>query len=171
MNVILVDEQDNPLGVMEKMEAHQKALLHRAFSVFIFNKAGDLLLQKRAAEKYHSAGLWTNTCCSHPMPGEAVEEAALRRLEEEMGFSTPLEKAFAFLYKTGFDNGLTEHEYDHVFTGIYEGGIHPDPDEVSAYRYMPMDELLEWVQRAPGDFTEWFKIALPRLEAHLKKSS
>lgn len=171
MNVILVDEQDNPLGVMEKMEAHQKALLHRAFSVFIFNKAGDLLLQKRAAEKYHSAGLWTNTCCSHPMPGEAVEEAALRRLEEEMGFSTPLEKAFAFLYKTGFDNGLTEHEYDHVFTGIYEGGIHPDPDEVSAYRYIPMDELLEWVQRAPGDFTEWFKIALPRLEAHLKKSS
>lgn len=171
MNVILVDEQDNPLGVMEKMEAHQKALLHRAFSVFIFNKAGDLLLQKRAAEKYHSAGLWTNTCCSHPMPGEAVEEAALRRLEEEMGFSTPLEKAFAFLYKTGFDNGLTEHEYDHVFTGIYEGGIHPDPYEVSAYRYIPMDELLEWVQRAPGDFTEWFKIALPRLEAHLKKSS
>ncbi len=170
MNVILVDEQDNPLGVMEKMEAHQKALLHRAFSVFIFNNAGDLLLQQRAAGKYHSAGLWTNTCCSHPQPGEMVEEAALRRLEEEMGFSTPLEKAFAFLYKTGFDNGLTEHEYDHVFTGTYEGGIHPDPDEVSAYRYVPMDELLEWVQRAPGEFTEWFKIALPRLEAHLKKS-
>jgi len=170
MNVILVDEQDNPLGVMEKMEAHQKALLHRAFSVFIFNNAGDLLLQQRAAGKYHSAGLWTNTCCSHPQPGEMVEEAALRRLEEEMGFSTPLEKAFAFLYKTGFDNGLTEHEYDHVFTGTYEGGIHPDPDEVSAYRYVPMDELLERVQRAPGEFTEWFKIALPRLEAHLKKS-
>lgn len=168
MNVILVDEQDNPLGVMEKMEAHRQARLHRAFSVFIFNRAGALLLQQRAAGKYHSAGLWTNTCCSHPMPGEAVETAALRRLQEEMGFSTALEKAFAFQYIAGFDNGLTEHEYDHVFTGVYEGAIHPDRDEVSDYRYVPMDALRDWVHRSPGDFTEWFKIALPRLEAYLK---
>ena len=170
MNVILVDEQDNPLGVMEKMEAHRLARLHRAFSVFVFNKAGELLLQQRAPGKYHSAGLWTNTCCSHPMPGEAVDAAALRRLQEEMGFSTELEKAFAFLYMAAFDNGLTEHEYDHVFTGIYEGAIHPDPDEVCDYRYIPMDSLREWVDRSPGDFTEWFKIALPRLEAYLKST-
>jgi isopentenyl-diphosphate delta-isomerase len=169
MNVILVDEHDNPVGIMEKMEAHRQALLHRAFSVFIFNGKGEMLLQKRAAEKYHSAGLWTNACCSHPMPGEGVQDAALRRLQEEMGFSTPLEKAFAFLYKAGFENGLTEHEYDHVFTGNYEGAIQPDPEEVSDHRFLSMDELREWVERSPNDFTAWFKIALPRLEAHLKK--
>lgn len=111
--VILVNEQDEVLGVMEKMEAHEKALLHRAFSVFIFNDKHELLLQQRAFSKYHSGGLWTNTCCSHPRPGESTEAAAIRRLKEEMGFTANLEKAFSFTYKAHFENGLTEHEFDH----------------------------------------------------------
>ena len=124
--VILVNEQDEQTGVMEKMEAHQKALLHRAFSVFIFNDKGELLLQQRASDKYHSGGLWTNTCCSHPNPDEETITAAQRRLKEEMGFTTKLSKAFDFIYKSEFSNGLTEHEFDHVFTGYYNGEIHPD---------------------------------------------
>src|ERR1700712_4649445 len=114
-DVILVNELDEPTGKMEKMEAHRKALLHRAFSVFIFNAKGEMLLQRRSSHKYHSAGLWTNACCSHPFPGEDVKDAALRRLQEELGFTTPLEKAFDFIYKAAFDNGLTEYEFDHVF--------------------------------------------------------
>src|ERR1700748_433460 len=113
--VILVNEYDVPLGSMEKLEAHQKALLHRAFSVFIFNGKGEMLLQQRAKGKYHSPGLWTNACCSHPRPGEDTQAAALRRLHEELGFATELEKCFAFTYRTAFDNGLTEFEFDHVF--------------------------------------------------------
>ena len=122
--VVLVNEKDEAIGTMEKMAAHEKALLHRAFSVFVFNKNGDLLMQQRAHSKYHSGGLWTNTCCSHPRPGEHVADAANRRLQEEMGFTTSLNKAFDFTYKAAFDNGLTEHEFDHVFIGIYEGPIH-----------------------------------------------
>ncbi len=113
--VILVNELDEAIGSMEKMEAHEKALLHRAFSVFLFNKNGEMLLQKRAATKYHSPSLWTNACCSHPMPGETTEQAALRRLKEELGFTTNVQKAFHFTYKAVFDNGLTDHEFDHVF--------------------------------------------------------
>src|SRR5688500_14176064 len=128
--VILVNEQDVEIGKMEKLEAHQKAVLHRAFSVFIFNKKGEMLLQQRARNKYHSAGLWTNACCSHPSPGEDTLSAASRRLIEEMGFSTALTKIFEFTYQTRFDNGLTEHEYDHVYTGVFEGTIKPNPDEV-----------------------------------------
>ncbi len=171
MEVILVDELDNRVGTMEKLEAHRKALLHRAFSIFIFNAKGEMLLQKRAADKYHSPGLWTNACCSHPLPGEPVEQAASRRLMEEMGFSTPLEKAFSFVYKAPFDNGLTEHEYDHVFTGTFEGPIQPDPAEVSDHRYLPLDELREQLHLHPEAYTEWFKIAFPLLEEHLKKAS
>ena len=168
MDVILVDEHDNPLGTMGKMEVHEKAILHRAFSVFIFNDKGEMLLQKRADNKYHSAGLWTNTCCSHPRPGEDTSDAAQKRLQEEMGFNTPLTKAFTFLYKASFDNGLTEHEYDHVFTGIYSGLIQPDPNEVSEYCYRPLREIKNSIESHPGHFTEWFKIALPKLEAHLE---
>ncbi|MBL0357513.1 MAG: isopentenyl-diphosphate Delta-isomerase [Chitinophagaceae bacterium] len=168
MDVILVDEQDNPIGTMGKMEVHEKALLHRAFSIFIFNDKGELLLQKRAPAKYHSGGLWTNTCCSHPKPGEDTATAAHKRLQEEMGFSTPLNKAFTFLYKAPFENGLTEHEYDHVFTGIFNGLIKPDPDEVSDYCYLSLEKLKANIQSRPDHFTEWFKIALPELEAYMK---
>ena len=118
--MILVNERDEPLGSMEKMEAHRKGALHRAFSVFIFNSRGEMLLQQRALKKYHSGGLWTNACCSHPRPGETNEAAALRRLREEMGFDTSLQQIFSFTYRASFNNGLTEHEYDHVFAGIYD---------------------------------------------------
>ena len=129
--VILVNEQDAPIGVMEKMEAHKTGTLHRAFSIFIFNSQGEMLLQQRAKGKYHSGGLWTNACCSHPQPGEQVEKAAERRLMEELGFSTSLEKVFDFLYKAGLDNGLTEHEFDHVFVGEYNGAINFNTEEVA----------------------------------------
>lgn len=167
MDVILVDEQDNPVGTMGKMEVHEKALLHRAFSVFIFNSKGEMLLQKRAETKYHSGGLWTNACCSHPKPGEEIKAAAEKRLEEEMGFHIPLQEAFSFIYKAPFQNGLTEHEFDHVFIGHYQGVINPNPGEVSDYRYQSIDHLKDSINNNPGDYTEWFKIALPQLEKHL----
>jgi isopentenyl-diphosphate delta-isomerase len=162
--VVLVNEQDESLGTMEKMEAHRKGLLHRAFSVFIFNSKGEMLLQQRAQNKYHSGGLWTNACCSHPAPGEPVAEAAVRRLQEEMGFSVPLEKIFAFTYRSEMENGLTEHEFDHVFTGIYEGAVHPDKDEVKDYCYKSMDAIREGLQTHPHHFTAWFRIAFPQIE-------
>lgn len=167
MDVILVDEQDNPIGTMGKMEVHEKAILHRAFSIFIFNDKGEVLLQKRADNKYHSAGLWTNTCCSHPRPGEDTLGAAQKRLEEEMGFTTSLARAFSFIYKAPFDNGLTEHEYDHVFTGTYNGAIYPNPEEVSDYCYQSIALIKSNIETQPAHFTEWFKIALPKLEQFL----
>ena len=167
LQVILVNEQDEPTGAMEKIEAHEKGLLHRAFSVFIFNEQGEMLLQQRALGKYHSPNLWTNACCSHPAPGEEVSAAAHRRLKEEMGFDTELEKAFAFTYRAEFENGLTEHEFDHVFVGRYNGPVNPDPLEVSRYRYLNLRELRKELQEQPGLFTEWFKIAYPRLEEYL----
>ena len=169
MDVILVDEHDNPVGTMGKQEVHEKALLHRAFSVFIFNNKQELLLQKRAANKYHSAGLWTNTCCSHPKPGEDIAEAAQKRLKEEMGFNTDIQKVFSFLYKAPFDNGLTEHEYDHVFVGYFTGLVQPNPNEVSDYCYQSLEEIRTNILMKPGHFTEWFKIALPKVEAYLKE--
>lgn len=165
--VILVNEQDEQLGMVEKMEAHQKALLHRAFSVFIFNKDGQMLLQQRALNKYHSGGLWTNTCCSHPLPGEGTAEAATRRLAEEMGFTTPLIKVFDFIYQAPFDNGLTEHEFDHVFTGTYEGPVVPNAEEVADYCYMSLQEIKASIASHPHKYTAWFLIAFPRLEAYL----
>jgi len=168
MDVILVDENDSPTGAMEKMAAHEKAVLHRAFSIFIFNDKGELLLQKRAANKYHSAGLWTNTCCSHPAPGEETLAAAQKRLQEEMGFTTFLEKAFSFMYKAPFDNGLTEHEYDHVFIGTHNGLVQPNPNEVSDYCYQSIEQIKGNIEMKPAHFTEWFKIALPKLDAYLK---
>jgi isopentenyl-diphosphate delta-isomerase len=167
MDVILVDENDVPVGTMEKMEVHEKALLHRAFSVFIFNSKGEMLLQKRADKKYHSATLWTNACCSHPAPGQDTLQAASKRLHEEMGFTTSLEKAFDFIYKAPFDNGLTEHEFDHVFIGTYDDKIIPNKDEVSDYCYQSMEQIKNSLQSHPQKFTAWFKIAFPKLEEYL----
>ena len=161
--VVLVNEQDVEIGLMEKMEAHQKALLHRAFSVFIFNSKGELLLQQRAFSKYHSGGLWTNTCCSHPRPNETVLDAANRRLMEEMGFITPLEKVIDFIYKAEFSNGLTEHEFDHVFIGHYEGTIVPAPHEVHAHEYRTMESIQSSLDAKEGLFTAWFEIIFPKM--------
>ena len=167
MDLILVDENDRPTGTMEKMEVHQKALLHRAFSVFIFNSKGDMLLHQRASNKYHSGGLWTNACCSHPREGQQTIEAAERRLQEEMGFTIPLKKAFNFTYKAALDNGLTEYEYDHVFIGTYDGAIDPDEDEVKDFCFVSIDEIKTSIQSHPQKYTEWFKIAFPRVEEYL----
>lgn len=161
--VVLVDEQDRETGVMEKLEAHQRALLHRAFSVFVYNSKGEMLLQQRAEHKYHSGGLWTNACCSHPAPGEGVVAAAERRLMEEMGFSVRLTKVFDFIYRAPMDNGLEEHEFDHVLTGIYDGEVLPDPAEVADYCFLSLEEIEASVAAHPGRYTEWFKIAIPLL--------
>lgn len=156
--VILVDEQDNPIGLMEKIEAHEKALLHRAFSVFIFNDKGELMLQQRAAEKYHSPLLWTNTCCSHQRDGETSLEAGKRRLQEEMGFVCELEEVFWFIYKAPFDNGLTEHELDHVMVGKFEKEPIINKEEVEAYKWMPLEDVKNDIEKQPEIYTEWFKI-------------
>lgn len=171
MDVILVNERDEPIGTMEKMEVHQKGMLHRAFSVFIYNAKGEMLLQQRAARKYHSAGLWSNTCCSHPSPGEDIDTAAAKRLTEEMGFSTTLHKAFDFIYEAPFDNNLTEHEFDHVFIGQYDGPINPDDSEVSDYCYMKPSEIKSSLQSHPQKYTAWFKIAFPKLEDYLANTN
>ncbi len=167
--LILVDEHDVPVGTIEKMEAHEKALLHRAFSVFIFNSKGEMLLQQRAMDKYHSGGLWTNACCSHPYFGQETLTAAEKRLHEEMGFTTPLTKAFEFVYKAPFDNGLTEHEYDHVFTGTYDGAIFPNKEEVADFCFKTTGEIKLLLQQQPNQYTVWFKIAFPKLEEYLSR--
>ncbi|MHC9087164.1 isopentenyl-diphosphate Delta-isomerase [Tenacibaculum mesophilum] len=156
--VILVDQQDNPIGLMEKIEAHEKALLHRAFSVFVFNDKNELMLQQRAAEKYHSPLLWTNTCCSHQRDGESNIEAGKRRLQEEMGFSCELEEVFSFIYKAPFDNGLTEHEYDHVMIGRFNDEPIVNPEEVASYKWMPLEEVKNDIENHPEKYTAWFKI-------------
>jgi isopentenyl-diphosphate delta-isomerase len=161
--VILVDQEDQQVGAMEKMEAHRQALLHRAFSVFIFNKKGDMLLQQRATQKYHSGGLWTNACCSHPRPGEDTLAAAQRRLQEEMGFATNLERAFDFIYKAQLDNNLSEHELDHVYVGEYDGGILPDSAEVKDYCFKSIESIFESMELQPHKYTAWFHIALPKV--------
>ena len=169
--LVLVNERDEPIGLMEKMEVHQKALLHRAFSVFLFNSKGEMLLQRRALEKYHSGGLWTNTCCSHPYPDETPGQAATRRMREELGFETSVNPAFSFIYKAALDNELTEYEFDHVLIGEYDGQVFPNKDEVVDYCYMNMDELRGNMANHPGNYTEWFKIALPMLEQYLDKNN
>ena len=161
--VILVNEKDEPIGIMEKMEAHRRGLLHRAFSVFIFDSKGRMLLQQRAAEKYHGGLLWTNACCSHPYPGETVEAAAQRRLQEELGFRTPLQKLFAFTYKAEVENGLTEHEFDHVFAGTYDGDIEPDSTEVAGVVYRDMEAIKADLEKNPKKFTAWFRLAFGRI--------
>lgn len=162
--VILVNTNDEPVGSMEKMEAHRKGLLHRAFSVFIFNSMGDLLLQQRADDKYHSGGLWTNACCSHPSPGESTRSAAVRRLREEMGFAVPLEEVFSFIYRANFSNGLTEHEFDHVFVGTYDGVVEPDAKEVKSFAFRSPEETDRMIEDNPSMFTTWFVIAWVELK-------
>jgi isopentenyl-diphosphate Delta-isomerase len=163
-DVILVDEQDNEIGTMEKMEAHRKGVLHRAFSVLIFNSQGDLLIQQRAKTKYHSAGLWTNTCCSHPRPGEATAVAAQRRLKEEMGIDLAPTLSHKFIYKIDLENGLTENELDYVFTGIYDGTPNINPTEVSGWKYISKENIQKEITAHPNSFTHWFKIILKEWE-------
>ena len=165
-NVILVDLLDNQLGLMPKMEAHEKAVLHRAFSVFIFNDEGELMLQQRAAHKYHSPLLWTNTCCSHQRDGESNIEAGKRRLIEEMGFKTDLKEIFSFVYKAPFDNGLTEHELDHVMIGNFNGTPKINPDEVASYKWMTLEAVKKDIELQPKLYTAWFKIIFK--ESYLK---
>jgi isopentenyl-diphosphate delta-isomerase len=162
--VILVDETDEVLGTMEKLEAHTKGLLHRAFSIFIFNSKNEMLLQQRAFAKYHSAGLWSNACCSHPHPGEDTEAAAQRRLKEELGFRTALQKVFDFTYSALFENGLTENEFDHVFVGKSDGEIKINPEEVHDYSFVSMKELKNQLKENPRKFTAWLHVAFPRIE-------
>ncbi|MDP9195591.1 MAG: isopentenyl-diphosphate Delta-isomerase [Pseudomonadota bacterium] len=166
--MILVNDRDEQTGTMEKMETHRQGLLHRAFSVFIMDSRGRLLLQRRAAGKYHCAGLWSNTCCGHPRPGEAVEAAARRRLQEEMGFSVPLRPAFELSYRLPLENGLTEHEYDHVFVGLHDGPVNPDLAEVGDHAFRTVADILDDMTHSPGLYTPWFALILPRMQAWVR---
>ena len=167
--VILVDEKDNPVGLMEKIKAHEEAVLHRAFSVFVINKKGELLLQQRALHKYHSPGLWTNTCCSHQRPGETNIEAGRRRLREEMGMDCELEDMFWFIYRAEFDNGLTEHELDHVLVGYCDHNPVINPDEVADYKWMDVESVRQDMKSHPDLYTEWFKIIFREYYQRLMK--
>lgn len=170
--VILVNEKDEQIGLMPKLEAHEKAQLHRAFSIFILNSKNEVMLQQRASEKYHSPLLWTNTCCSHQREGETNIQAGNRRLQEEMGFSTELKELFSFIYKAPFDNGLTEHELDHVMIGYFDNEPIINPEEVESWKWMNIDEIKEDMQRNPAIYTVWFKIIFDEfyhfLEEHKK---
>jgi isopentenyl-diphosphate Delta-isomerase len=166
--VVTVNEQDEQLGTLDKLEAHQKGTLHRAFSIFILNKNNELLLQQRAATKYHSQNLWSNTCCSHPMPGEDTLEAAHRRLMEEMGFDCDLEFIFTLRYCSEVGNGLTENEMDHVYVGRYNGPVNANPEEVQNYRFISIEKLLQLSAAEPQKFTAWLHLALPKFAQHLK---
>jgi len=159
-HVILVDGSDNELGTMEKIEAHEKGKLHRAFSILLFNSSGQLLLQKRSASKYHSAGLWTNTCCSHPLPGETMEEATRRKLFQEMGIDQQPSFAYKFIYKATLDNDLIEHECDHVFIGEFDGEPIINPQEVDDWRYMDMRTIRRDMASNSNQYTEWFKLIM-----------
>ena len=165
--VVLVSENDEVLGQMEKMAAHENGILHRAFSVFLFNDNGEMLLQKRAARKYHSPGQWTNAVCSHPRIQETFLEGAKRRMMEEMGIEAEIEEKFHFIYKAEVGNGLLEHELDRVFAATYNGTFRLNPDEVEAVRYISMDDLEMEMKEHPEHFTEWFKIILKEYQHHL----
>ncbi|WP_298546868.1 isopentenyl-diphosphate Delta-isomerase [uncultured Aquimarina sp.] len=165
--VILVNENDEQIGLMPKLEAHEKALLHRAFSVFILNDKQELMLQQRAQHKYHSPGLWTNTCCSHQREGETNLEAGTRRLQEEMGFTTPLKETISFIYKAPFDNGLTEHELDHVMVGHYENNPEINPEEVADWKWMAIEDIKEDMAKNPSLYTAWFKIIFDKFYSHI----
>lgn len=169
--VILVDAHDQELGLMEKMEAHRQGLLHRAFSVFVLNKKGELMVQQRAAEKYHSGGLWTNTCCSHPRAGETAEVAAHRRLQEEMGFDCPLQKVLEFTYRAELDKGMIEHEYDHLFIGSYNEEPSLNPEEAMAWKWMRIEDLSADIQDHPERYTAWFKIIWKQFEAYVNSKA
>lgn len=169
--VILVNEQDEQIGLMPKMEAHEKAVLHRAFSVFIFNDKNELMLQQRALNKYHSPGLWTNTCCSHQRDGETNIEAGKRRLVEEMGFVVELKESISFIYKAPFDNGLTEHEYDHVLLGTYNSEPIINTEEVASWKWMPLENVKKDIALHPELYTEWFKVIFDKFYEHLNITS
>lgn len=169
LQVILVDESDRQTGTCEKLEAHYKALLHRAYSIFIFNDKQEMLLQKRAENKYHSPGLWTNACCSHPSPGERTLDSAQIRLQMEMGFSCNLTIADHLLYKHDFENGLTEHEYDHIIIGYYSEEVRPNTAETSAYKWLTLDDIRQAIIDHPDEFTYWFKMALPKVQHYLDR--
>lgn len=158
--VILVDQNDNAIGTMEKMEAHRKGELHRAFSVLVFNSKGEILLQKRAKGKYHSGGLWTNACCSHPMPGEKMEDATRRRLREEMGIDLQPEFSHKFIYKITLDQNLVEHEYDHVFKATFNGAPLINKNEVEDWKFVDMRWLKEDIMLHPENYTYWFRVML-----------
>ena len=167
--VILVDTNDEPIGLMEKMEAHRLGLLHRAFSVFVLNSKNEIMLQQRAAHKYHSPLLWTNTCCSHQRAGESNLEAGSRRLFEEMGFTTPLKEHFHFIYKAPFDNGLTEHELDHVMIGYSDEEPNINPDEVASWKWMSIEAVKADMQENPNEYTAWFTIIFEEFYHHLEE--
>ena len=166
--VVLVDESDQQLGIMEKMAAHIVPRLHRAFSIFLFNEKGELLLQQRALSKYHSPGLWTNTCCSHPRNGESVDKAAERRLLEEMGLQCEMHEVFTFIYKAPVGLGLIEHEYDHVFFGQCDQEPVINTDEVASWKYMSLDNITADMKAHPELYTEWFKISFDEIVRHRK---
>lgn len=166
-NVILVNENDEQIGTMPKMEAHEKAVLHRAFSVFVFNEKNELMLQQRASHKYHSPSLWTNTCCSHQRVGESNIDAGMRRLKEEMGFVTELKDSIAFIYKAPFDNGLTEHEFDHILVGHFNGEPKINIQEVADWKWMSLETVKNDIKTNPGFYTEWFKIIFDKYYQHI----
>ena len=170
-HVILVDHTGREIGTQEKLQAHREGKLHSAFSIFVFNTVGELLLQRRAWTKYHSGGLWTNTCCSHPRPGESYYRAARRRLNEEMGFDCELTGLFSFIYHTQLDNSLFEHELDHVFVGHYNGQPVPNPDEVDDWKWMNINALKQDVREHPENYTYWFKLTLDRVVKQSEKIS
>ncbi|CAM3199879.1 isopentenyl-diphosphate Delta-isomerase [Empedobacter stercoris] len=167
--VVLVDQDDQKLGLMEKQQAHVAGLLHRAFSVFVFNSKGELMIQQRAASKYHSPTLWTNTCCSHPRDNETYEEAAHRRLQEEMGFDCELEYKFNFIYKAHLENDLIEHELDHVFIGTFDEDPKLNPEEVMAYRWVELDDLKKDMEKNPQNYTAWFKIIFEHYVSYIEE--
>ncbi len=169
--VILVDHNDKQVGLEEKLKAHQNGgKLHRAFSIFIFNKKGETMLQQRAAAKYHGGGLWSNTVCSHPRAGETPLQAAHRRLKEEMGFDCEMREVFAFEYEAKMDKGLTEHEYDHVIFGTYEMNPEPNPDEVQAWKWISLEALKNDLEKKPGAYTPWVRISINDIIRHYKES-
>ncbi len=167
--VILVDSNDKQIGIEGKLKAHQgKGMLHRSISICVFNSKGETMLQQRADSKYHAGGQWSNTTCSHPYPGETADQAAHRRLKEEMGFDCELKQAFEFEYETPVGNGLTEHEYDHVFYGTYEGKANPDPEEVKGWKWMDMKALSSDMKKNPNAYTPWSRMIIERV---LKKQA
>lgn len=165
--VILVDENDNEIGTGEKIKTHKEGKLHRAFSIFVFNSKGQLLLQRRAKSKYHSGGLWTNTCCSHPIPDEPIEKTVHRRLKEEMGFDCELKEIFSFTYKVNFDNDLFEHEYDHVFVGKFNGKPNPNPEEVDEWKWVDVEELKKDIQENPDNYSYWLKASIDKVISYV----
>ena len=167
--VVLVDKNDNQIGLMSKMEAHQKGTLHRAFSIFLFNSENQILLQKRSSNKYHSGGLWTNTCCSHPRDEESVIDAGNRRLFEEMGIKTELKEAFNFTYKAELENGLIEHEYDHVLIGEFNGTPILNKDEAEDWKWISMEDVRKDIAENETDYTVWFVIAFEYFYKNFKK--